>query len=302
MRIFLRTVGVLLFFTGFATLLSSCDDDKDSDLVPSYISIDAFTVTTDYEQGTASQKITDAWVYLDETLIGAFELPARVPILAEGIQNITLRPGIKMNGVSNTRTIYPYLNSVTKSLNLSKDSIIALGSVGTTYRENVIFPLLENFEINAASFDTTRKSTVPLQITDNPALVFKFPDDKQPGYYSAMIKLVADTSIFEAVTAETYDFPPPGSEVFLELNYKTENSLVVGVVYKATGIEVQRPLIVLNKTDEWNKVYINLTVPRYDTPNASDFRIFFGAQTDAGNGQATILLDNIKLVYFNRAK
>ena len=302
MRDFLRTIGILLCFTGFVTLLSSCDDDKDSDLVPSYLSIEAFTVATDYEQGTASQKITDAWVYLDETLIGAFELPARVPILAEGIQNITVRPGIKLNGISNTRSIYPYLNPVTLKLRLTKDSVTALNSVATRYRDNVIFPWIENFELTASSLDTTRKSTVPLQITDNPALVFKFLNDIQPGTSSGMIQLVSDTSVFEAVTTEIYDFPPAGSEVFLEMNYKTENSLVVGVFYKSTGIEVQRPLIVLNKNDDWNKVYINLTVPRYDTPNAADFRIFFGAQTDAGNSQATILIDNIKLVYFNRTK
>lgn len=300
MRSFLRTIGFLLCFAGSVTLLSSCDDDKDSDLVPSYIHIEGFTVTTDYEQGTASQKITDAWVYLDETLIGAFELPATVPILADGMRNITVRPGIKINGVSNTRAIYPYLNSVTKSLNLTKDSIVSLGTVNTTYRENVIFPLLENFEINTASFDTTRKSTVPLQITDNPSLAFSYPNES--GISSGMIQLVADTSIFEAVTTQIYDFPPAGSEVFLELNYKTENSLVVGVFYRSIGIEVQRPLIVLNKSAVWNKVYINLTVPRYDTPNATDFRIFFGAQTDAGNSPATILVDNIKLVYFNRTR
>lgn len=300
MRGFLRTIGILLCIAGFATLLSSCDDDKDSDLVPSYLSIDAFTVVTDYEQGTASHKITDAWIYLDETLIGAFELPARVPILAEGTQNITVRPGIKINGVSNTRAIYPYLNSVTKKLRLSKDSITALSTVETSYRENVIFPLIENFELNAGSFDTTRRSTVALQITYNPALVFSFPNES--GTSSGMIQLVSDTSIFEAVTTETYDFPPPGSEVFLELNYKTENTLVVGVFYRSTGIEVQRPLMVLNKSAEWNKVYVNLTVPKYDTPNASDFKIFFGAQTDAGSSQATILLDNIKLVYFNRTR
>lgn len=300
MRGFLRTIGFFLLLTGSVSLLSSCDDKKDSDLVPAYLRIDGFTITTDYEQGTASQKITDAWVYLDETLIGAFELPATVPILAEGKQNITLRPGIKINGISSTRAIYPYLNPIVLSLRLTKDSITDLGSVGTRYRSNVIFPWLENFELNATSLDTTRKSTVALQITENPALVFKFPGES--GTSSGMIQLVSDTSIFEAVTSEIYDFPPAGSEVFLEMNYKTENTLVVGVIYKSTGIQVQRPLMVLNKSDEWKKVYINLTVPKYDTPNASDFRIFFGAQTDPGNTQATILLDNIKLVYFNRTK
>lgn len=300
MRGFLRTIVTLLCFISLINLFSSCDDAKDSDLVPSYLSIDAFTVEADYEQGTASQKITDAWIYLDETLIGAFELPARVPILAEGIQNITVRPGIKINGISSTRSIYPYLKPVTLSLRLSKDSVTALGSVSTRYRENVIFPWLESFEFSTFSLDTTRKSTVSLQVTDNPALVFTYPNES--GTSSGMIKMVADTSIFEAVTRETFDFPPAGLEVFLEMNYKTENPLVVGVFYKSTGIQVQRPLMILNKSDEWNKVYINLTVPKYDTPNAADFRIFFGAQAEAGNSPSTILLDNLKLVYFNRSK
>ena len=300
MRAFLHTVGFLLCFSGSLTLLSSCDDDKDSELVPSYLSIDEFTVTTGYEQGTASQNITDAWVYIDETLIGAFELPAKVPILATGTQRITVRPGIKINGISNTRAIYPYLEPVTQTLRLAKDSITAMASVATRYRSNVIFPWLESFELNATSLDTTRKSTVPLQITENPSYVFKFSNES--GTSSGMIQLVSDTSVFEAVTSEIFDFPPPGAEVFLEMNYKIENTLVVGVFYRSTGIEVQRPLLVLNKSNEWKKVYINLTVPKYDTPNATDFKIFFGAQTDEGNTQATILLDNLKLVYFNRSK
>jgi hypothetical protein len=77
---------------------------------------------------------------------------------------------------------------------------------------------------------------------------------------------------------------------------------VVGVFYKTNGMQVQRPLLVLNKSDEWNKIYVNLTVPKYDTPGATEFRIFIGAQTDQGNEQATILLDNLKLVHFNTVK
>ncbi len=298
MRGFLHTI---IFFLSlpFIASLTSCEDD-DAGLVPSYISIDAFTITTDYEQGTASQKITDAWVYLDETLIGAFELPARVPILTEGTQNITLRPGIKINGMSSTRAIYPYLNPVTRSLKLIKDSVSAFSTVGTRYRANVIFPWLENFELSTVSIDTTSKSTVALQRTQDPQLIFSFPGESDS--YSGLVQLPSDTSIFELVTNETFDFPKAGYEVFLEMNYRTDNTFVVGVIYKTSGIQVQRPLLVLNKSDEWNKVYVNLTVPKYDTPNASDFKIFIGAKTDEGRNEATILLDNLKLVHFNTTK
>jgi hypothetical protein len=298
MRFFLRTIILFLSLLLVASL-SSCEDD-DSGLVPSYISIDAFTLTTDYEQGTASHKITDAWVYLDETLIGAFELPARVPILTEGTQNITLRPGIKINGISSTRAIYPYLNPITRSMQLSKDIVAAFSTVGTRYRENVIFPWLENFEHSAFSMDTTSKSTVALQRTQDPQLIFSFPGESDS--YSGMVQMTSDTSIFEIVTKETFDFPPAGSEVFMEMNYKTDNTFVVGVIYKSSGIQVQRPLLVLNNSEEWNKVYVNLTVPKYDTPNARDFKIFIGAKTDEGKNEATILLDNLKLVHFNTTK
>jgi len=300
MRGCLRSVFPFLQVCLLAVLLSGCDNDKDSVLVPSYVTIDQFSITTDYGQGTASHKISDAWVYLDETLIGAFELPARVPILTEGNQNITIRPGIKINGIASTRAIYPYLLPVTRQVRLVKDSAVSLSSINTRYRTNVTFPWLEGFELSGLTMDTTSKSTVALQRTSDPALVFSMPGESNS--FSGLIQLTSDTSIFEVVTRETYEFPAAGSEVFLEMNFKTTNSIVVGVFYKTNGMQVQRPLLVLNKSDEWNKIYVNLTVPKYDTPGATEFRIFIGAQTDQGNEQATILLDNLKLVHFNTVK
>jgi hypothetical protein len=61
-------------------------------------------------------------------------------------------------------------------------------------------------------------------------------------------------------------------------------------------------LLVLNKTEGWNKVYVNLSVPKYDTPSATDFQIFFGAQKEEGIEDALIYLDNLKLVHFNTVK
>jgi hypothetical protein len=300
MRGCLRSVFPFLQVCLLAVLLSGCDNDKDSVLVPSYVTIDQFSITTDYGQGTASHKISDAWVYVDETLIGAFELPARVPILTEGNQNITIRPGIKINGIASTRAIYPYLLPVTRQVRLVKDSAVSLSPINTRYRTNVTFPWLEGFELSGLTMDTTSKSTVALQRTSDPALVFSMPGESNS--FSGLIQLTSDTSIFEVVTRETYEFPAAGSEVFLEMNFKTTNSIVVGVFYKTNGMQVQRPLLVLNKSDEWNKIYVNLTVPKYDTPGATEFRIFIGAQTDQGNEQATILLDNLKLVHFNTVK
>lgn len=281
-----------------STLISSCDSKDNEDLVPSYLHIERLDLSTTFSQGTASSSITDAWVYIDGTLIGCFELPATIPLLYEGKQNVIVRPGIKINGIANTRSIYPFYSDFKDQIVLVKDSVVNWTKNTVTYKLNTLFPWQENFELSGISLDTTSKSTVGITKTFDSELIF--PENNNS--YSGMVIMDQDSSVFEAVTAEKFEFPSSGNSVFLEMNYKINHNLVVGVFYVASGLQVQRPLIILNKTDAWKKVYINLTVPKYDTPSATDFQIFFGAEKEDGTEDAVFLLDNIKLVHFNMTK
>lgn len=300
MRIFTHPTKSFLLSILTIILLGSCEKKNDPDLVPSYLFIDRIGLSSNYDQGTSSHKITDAWVYVDEVLIGAFELPATVPILKKGLQKITIRPGIKINGISNTRSIYPFFTNIEKSVVLVQDSVIRISDTLVTYRTNVGFPWLENFDLSGVSLDTTSKSTVGIIRNNNPEFLYNYKTEDN--YYSALIRMTGDTSIFEATTIGKYDFPDNGGAVFLEMNYISNQTLVVGVFYMSNGYRVQRPLLYLNKSDYWNKVYVNLTVPKYDTPGATDFQIFFGAQKEEGIDEALIALDNLKLVHFNITK
>lgn len=272
----------------------SCEKKNDENLVPSYLKIDELSLTTNYEQGTNSAKITDAWVYLDETLIGAFELPATVPILAEGKRNITIRPGIKINGISNTRAVYPFFSDIKREVNLVKTEIAQFPEKQITYNANVTFPWMENFNSGAFTLDTTSKSKAGIHLTTDQSLIF--PESGNTG--SAIIRLTSDSAIFEVKTNENYEFPSNGGSVFLEMNYKINHPLVIGVFYKTQNFRVQRPLLILNPSDEWNKVYVNLSVPKYDTPSATEFEIFFGAEKNENMDEAIFLLDNLKLVHY----
>jgi len=300
MRIFTSLTRLFLLSFLTLTLLSGCEKKNDPDLVPSYIFIDRLGLSSNYDQGTSSHKITDAWVYVDETLIGAFELPATVPILKKGNQKIIIRAGIKLNGIANTRSIYPFYTTIEKQLNLTPDSVIRITDTTVAYRSNVSFPWIENFDLAGVTLDTTSKSTVPILKTDDPEFLFR--QSGEVNEYSALVRMTEDTSIFEAATIKKFDFPGNGASVFLEMNYKINQTLVIGVIYVNGGIRVQRPLLYLNKTDDWKKVYVNLTVPKYDTPSATDFQIFVGAQKEKDIDQALIALDNLKLVYFNSSK
>ncbi len=111
-----------LFFLVSVIFLSSCVKKMDENYIPSYINIDEINVLTSGSQGSTSSYITDAWVYLDGDDRGAYPLPARIPLLAEGEHLVKIAPGIKLNGVVGTRVPYPLMEPIEIDLNLIKET------------------------------------------------------------------------------------------------------------------------------------------------------------------------------------
>ena len=84
---------VLLLTLGFI----SCRKFEGSQKVPSYIHIESIEVDslTDYfVYGANTHKITDAWVYVDDNLVGIYELPSTFPVLKKGQHKVAVRGGI----------------------------------------------------------------------------------------------------------------------------------------------------------------------------------------------------------------
>jgi hypothetical protein len=69
----------------FASLLivSSCELINPVEEIPSFIQIDSFVMEDNVlaDEGSLSHDIRDAWVFIDDEMIGIYELPARIPIL-----------------------------------------------------------------------------------------------------------------------------------------------------------------------------------------------------------------------------
>ena len=97
----------ILFGSFLLGCFSGCSVFDPAEEIPSYLHIDAMTLTATGNQGSSTSDITDAWVFMDGQLLGGFELPCTIPILAEGAHNFIIRGGVKMNGLSSTRAIYP---------------------------------------------------------------------------------------------------------------------------------------------------------------------------------------------------
>jgi hypothetical protein len=255
--------------------------------------VDTITFSTVFvDQGTSLQKISDVWVYADDQTIGAFEMPASVPILKEGPGILRLEAGIKMNGIASTRVPNPFFKPIiVEDFNYVPDSLVIANNLSTKYWETTVFVWMEDFEGIAISIDSTAKSTTNMVLTESGT------SETFEGNHSGKIVLDTANNYYEGASYEAFDLPTDGSPVFLEMHYKCNNILVVGIFAQNASQIIQEPVIYINPKDKWNKIYINLTNKVKNYSNALDFKIFFGAIYDTPDEQAIILIDNIKLMY-----
>lgn len=273
----------------FVVLLGSCNLINPPEPIPSYIHIDKIDLTTDPLQGTNSSKITDAWVYVDEQLVGCFELPCTFPVLSEGDHQVMIKGGIKVNGISAIRSPYPMYNSFKQLVHLQAGATVTL-SPTITYLSNTTFEFMENFEGAGLIIDTTASSDTTLQRIFSPnANVFE-------GSSSGVAYVDNTKNFFECISSLSYVLPKGGKDVFLEFNYKSNHEFVVGVIAMPPYF-LKTASLTYNASATWNKTYLYLTPAISGSPGAVQFKIFIGMQNTSGSDSVALYLDNIKLVY-----
>jgi hypothetical protein len=288
--IYRRLLRFFCFLSILSITASSCEKFSGDQTVPAYLEIDSIYLSTDYYlQGTSSQRITDAWVYVDDEFLGTFELPARLPVLKSGKHQVTIWSGVKRNGIAATRVSYEFYKPVTREVTFTEDSTTKVGVLRTTYQTTALFVWKEDFENVSLSLDTTNRSTAYIQRTPAASpLTFE-------GNHSGMVVLDSLHDFFECQTHEEYGIP--AAPVFLEMNFNTSNTIVVGVFSYGSSILYQTPIITLNTTNgQWKKIYIDLTTTLNAYSGMTTYRVYFSAFKDQGLKESTILVDNFKVV------
>jgi len=289
--IYRKTLPFLSLLIIISLTHTSCEKFSGDQEIPAYLSIDSIYLTTNFSsQGTNSQNITDSWIYVDDVLIGAFQMPARVPVLYNGIHTVTIFPGIKKNGIASTRVSYQYYQPIVTKIRLTPDSTTKLKVLKTVYQNSASFVWLENFEGIAFSLDTTKRSSAYIQKTpaDSP-LTFK-----DEGSHSGMVVLDSTHDFFEAQTHDEY--PIPAAPVYLEMNFNINTILTLGVVVYGTTNLYQVPIINLNPTNNtWKKIYVDLTTS-LNSYSGFSYRIYLGTFKAEGVAQNLLLFDNFKIL------
>ncbi|MFT5777305.1 MAG: hypothetical protein ACI837_000236 [Crocinitomicaceae bacterium] len=287
---------IILSIFGLLFLMSSCVKNNPD---PAWLEIGVWQLVENPsaigEAGQLTENISDAWVYVNDELIGVFEVPCKVPILTTGTSVVNVYPTVLNNGISATKKIYPFLKPYQVTVELVANSTTTVNPV-TSYYEQANFTWIENFD--AAGFEITDDATslTQMESVDDIAIIQPFNGAK-----FGRVTLDAVNNTWIGYT--TGEIPlPQGEEVYIELDYHNTNRLITGLLeIGASGI-VDHPNIQLNPQEPgevvWKKMYIDLREIITSSPNAAYFEISFQALIDEGETTGEINIDNLKIVHF----
>lgn len=278
---------------------SACKDEQEA--VPSYIRIEPFVI--DAGGDAAWHKITDGWLYVNGEFLGAYTLPATVPVLADGLSEVLVFPGVKENGIAGTPNIYPILTRYDRDYDLIPGQTVAV-TPDARYDNGAKFP----WPVERGSFDAGTVSTLVLENRDqDAALNFEITADGAFSGRSLLMKVDTAHRLMQVAT-ELVSLPATfAKEVWLELHYRNDLPFILYLIGKDnTNSEVSVPVYQFNKTDNfsWNKIYINLTESLIALQNADQYRLFFqlslqpNVQGNLPALEGKAYLDNIRLAHF----
>lgn len=268
--------------------LSACDIVNPEEAVPAFLNINSIDLQTDYDiHGSESHKITETWVFANGELLGTFELPATVPILASGSTDIQVRAGIKKNGISATRDIYPFYSGFSSSIELSEGETATINP-SVQYQEDAQILLQRDFE-STIGFEQKDEIT-QIDITSNSSEIFE-------GSKTMKVRTTTNKPSFQIGTKETYLLNATSViDAYVEMDYRNEATFTVYVKAFFNSEAVSIDLINVSPQDAWNKIYIDLGQPIREL-NADAYEFGFRSTgLPEGESEAIFLWDNVKFI------
>ena len=270
---------------------------------PSWIEVNEWTleanVNAEYAPGELTHNITEAWVYIDDEIIGVFEVPFKIPVLKSGAAIVKIFPAIKNNGISNTKKIYPFMEEYQLAVDLIPNQTVTINPV-TRYNKLTQFTI-EDFEDPAIKISNDPNSSVEITTANDPLVLKDFNGNF---YGQVVLDNIADT-MWVAYT----DFNsigqaglPRGAEVYLEIDFYNTNAATTGLLaISPTSIKPNQHIQLNSQnpsTVKWKKIYIDLREIISNSDPAAYFEQTFQALIDADDASGFIYLDNIKVVHF----
>jgi len=295
----------ILFLIVSISLLSSCVKNNPD---PSWITINGWQLIENpnnliVNTGVLTHNLSEAWVYVDNELMGVFELPITIPVLISGNNEIKIYPAIRNNGIASTKKIYPFLEPYTITMNLVQNDGVTINPV-TQYYSSAKFNV-EDFE-NGGTSVVQEGSTSSALITysSDPAIF----DLEINGGEFLQIDLNETNNLWIASTifnggGSVLNMPLPiGKDVYLEIDYHTTNKFTSGLLGLGSNGLTDNPNITVSASEPgsavWKKIYIDLREIVSGMQDKDYYEFSFQATLDENESSGQINIDNLKAVYF----
>ena len=283
----------------FMLYFTSCDIINPEEDLPSYVYIENFSLNSNQGiQGSASAKITEGWLFLDGDFLGAYSLPAIVPLLTSGTHTIRVEPGIRDNGIGSTPEIYPFYEVFETTIDLSPTSTDTIRPA-TRYKSNAQFIFVEDFEQADHLFRDVKVGAEDTRVD-------RIQEDAFEGGFSGILNVDLNQPEVLIATSKRFTFPNQAvPTIYLEMNYKSEGLVGFGII----GYNNQSPVdgeVLLSAgfrpSEDWNKIYFNMNRV-FANRNFLEYQVVFQAAIPQEEGtyiqeNVRIWLDNIKLIQF----
>lgn len=276
-----------------STLLFSCAKQQPQ---VSWLKIDKWDLVANpdaqNDQGELSHNLSEVFITMDGKFLGAFELPAKIPIIAEGTHDFILIPGIINNLESHKKKRYPFVEQYKKPITLFLNDTVSIAPT-TRYYSSLNF-LIEDFESPSMQIDVAEQSTATIGRNDDPEIL-KWGDKYGQVILNNQDSIIAFMTSFETV------LPKLGSEVYLEFDYMNTNSMLISTISYGNGNYYEDDFVVVRPQKEgkavWKHAYLDLKENvsyRQTTPiNEVQFKLLL----DDKEASKYLYIDNIKLIY-----
>lgn len=291
----MRTIYTLLTAALLFPAFSACNIVNPSEPVPTYIRIDSFSFSGNTAKtGSNSHKITHVWAYFNNNPVGIFDLPAQFPVIANEPGTLLVLAGVDYDGLRGYEVAYPLYLPDTMLLTPKPGEVISF-TPETGYNESAKLSFNESFDAGAGRRNGfqpfSQDSTYLLNITQPDTNVLE-------GGGSGLIELSGASDSTMVLSLPTTAIIP-GGDAYIELNYKGNMTLQVGMysVISTTGVPYWERLIGLKPQEQWTKIYIGIR--EFVLANqGNEYRIVLRADRPKGAPDGRLYIDNLKVVNF----
>ncbi|HKK39780.1 MAG TPA: hypothetical protein VJ949_10210, partial [Cryomorphaceae bacterium] len=185
-------------------LVSACDVFDKDEPIPAFVYIEAadLVVAADGSQGPSTSAIVDAHIFANDFFVGTIELPGSVPILEEGSTKITVGAGIRNNGISSDRIIYPFYRLFETNIDLKPGVVSPISEDSIARFEYFPITTGSSLEILFEGFENIGNVWEPSSIDGTAIINTSNEEEVLTGSSSGKIILNDDFPDFEVFSQE----------------------------------------------------------------------------------------------------